>query len=155
MFERILIATDLSPSSLPAFERGLTLARRLGAKVIVLHVSEPPYSAHPWFEPLASKEAALFTDVAEREQAKARDLLDAKVADVVRSGAIEQSKIEVVVQSGVPADRIVEVAGRRECDLIVVGTHGRTGLKHALLGSVAERIARTAAQPVLIVHGTP
>lgn len=153
MFERILIATDLSPASLPALERGLALGRRLGAHLVVLHVSEPPYSSHPWFEPLASREAALFADVAEREQVEARNLLDAKVAEAVRGGGIGKDQIEVVVKSGIPTDRIIETAGQKECDLIVVGTHGRTGIEHALLGSVAERIARTAAQPVLIVHG--
>lgn len=153
MYQRVMIATDLSPASAPAVERGFALSRRLGAKVVLLYVVERPYEARAWFQPLSSQHVAVLADVAEREQREARDRIDQLVSDARRSHVAEDLEVEAVVTSGIPADRIVEEAGRRECDLIVLGTHGRTGIKHALLGSVAERVARTAAQSVLIVHG--
>jgi nucleotide-binding universal stress UspA family protein len=154
MFQRVLIATDLGPASAPAVEKGFALARRLGAQVVLLYVAERPYEAHPWFEPV-SRERPLFADVVERQQVEARNRIDQLVADLRRGGAAEGVRLEAVVTAGVAAERIIEEAGRRDCDLIVIGTHGRVGVKHALLGSVAERVARGAAQPVLIVRGNP
>jgi nucleotide-binding universal stress UspA family protein len=149
MFQRILIATDLSPASAPALERGLHLARRLEAQVVLLYVCEPPHGVNPWFQPLAASEAALFASVIERLQLEARRRLEQTIIEAVRLGTADRVAIDPVVVPGVPADAIVEMAERRGCDLIVVGSHGRTGVSHALLGSVAEQ---RVAQPVVAVR---
>jgi nucleotide-binding universal stress UspA family protein len=151
MYRRILIATDLSEASLPALRVGLDLARRLGAAVEVLHVTEAPYQSRPWFTPLTNKELELLEELGRREQAEARRALGEQVAEIL-GGEREQTRVEIVVSPGVPADAIVAAARDRKAELLITGTHGRRGIKHALLGSIAERVMRTAPCPVLTVR---
>lgn len=121
--KQILFATDLSAGSEEAAPTARDYARRLGAKLHLLHVLWP--TADPTPQP--------------RLQALAAEL----GADV---------PVVTAVESGIPvADRIVDYAERHGIDLIVVGTHGRTGFSRALIGSVAERVVRTASCPVLTV----
>lgn len=151
MYRKILMATDLSEASRPAFDAALGLARRLGADLHVLHVTEPPYESRRWFVSFAGHEAEFFEGIARREDEAARKLLD----DIVRKANADggsSEPVHVLVRRGVPADIIVGTAKDLEVDLIVVGTHGRRGIQHALLGSIAERVVRTASCPVLSVR---
>ncbi len=125
--QRILWATDLSPVSEGAWRYALTLADVLAAEVILLHVVRPLEEHH-----LAHLEREL-----ERRQQAVETL-----------GLRARRKVLV----GVPADVIVAEAQADQADLIVVGTHGRTGLLHVLLGSVAEAVIRKASCPVLAVQ---
>jgi nucleotide-binding universal stress UspA family protein len=138
----ILHPTDFSPRSEPAFLLACSLARDAGARLIVLHVLEVPLMvtggvamAPPLPPPLPSQEdrrAAL-------EQLHRVQPPDPAVA------------VEHRLEQGEPATAILQVAQEAGCDLIVLGTHGRTGLARLLMGSVAEKVARGATCPVLTV----
>lgn len=123
---QILFATDFSDISAAAGRTALEYARRFGARLHVLHVTWP--GSDPVKPPLLEKLAAE---------------LGATVPVIA------------AVESGNPAARIVGYAERKGIDLIVIGTHGRTGMTRALLGSVAEGVVRTAPCPVLAVPMRP
>lgn len=147
--KQILVPTDFSPSSWHALELAATLASRYQATVDVLHVWELPMLAHP--EDLATGSRLPPTLVGslrdhaqlqlERFEASARD----KGLQIRRAEAV----------AGNPYQTIVEAAERGNYDLIVLGTHGRTGVARALLGSVAERVVRHAPCPVLVARTKP
>jgi nucleotide-binding universal stress UspA family protein len=122
----ILFATDFSEASTEAARTAAAYAHRFGARLHVLHVTWP--GSDPVKPPLLGKLA---------------EELGAAVPVVT------------AVESGNPAAQIVRYAERKGTDLIVLGTHGRTGVTRALIGSVAERVIRTAPCPVLTVPVRP
>ncbi|HEX3697942.1 MAG TPA: universal stress protein [Polyangia bacterium] len=136
----ILIATDFSPCSQMAARLAAALARRLGAQLHLLHAFDPP---HPELAALPSGSGWEREMLAAAEQQMAADLQKLKSTGVTVSGSVEM---------GSPAGVIVETARAVHADLIVVGTHGRKGLAHAYLGSVAERVVRTSVCPVLVTR---
>lgn len=123
---QILFATDFSESSDAAARVARDYARHFGARLHILHVASPGVDAS--MPPLLSK---LADDIG-------RDI-----------------PVSTAVKSGTPAAQIVQYAERHGVDLIVLGTHGRTGVTQALLGSVAERVVRFAPCPVLTVPREP
>jgi nucleotide-binding universal stress UspA family protein len=135
--KRILFPTDFSENAEYAFQYALTFAREFGAKLYVLHVI--------YFPP----------QMPEYDIGQVIDGL-VKNAEKTLKKLIEKTKeTEVIfhpeVRVGVEYSEITELAEKEKIDLIVLGTHGRTGLAHAFLGSVAERVVRHAACPVLTV----
>jgi nucleotide-binding universal stress UspA family protein len=139
----ILSPTDFSEHAKQAVTAAFELAQTFGAKLTVLHVVEPPSylidshaSAH--HGPLLLK--------AIEEQARRE--LDSLLSQ--SPGA--QVEIARRVMVGVPYQRITETAATEQVDLIVMATHGRTGLRHLVLGSVAERVVRLASCPVLTIR---
>jgi nucleotide-binding universal stress UspA family protein len=143
-FRRILHASDFSPASRRAFDMAVRLARANGAALTLLHVLEP---AVPWVEvDYASPRAYRLVTSARTAAAKRLDALvrKAKVSGVRSTGHLVD---------GDPRDAIPRAARRMHADLVVVGTHGRTGLDKLLVGSVAERAVATAPCPVLTVRG--
>lgn len=132
----ILFPTDLSELAAPAFALACSLARDMGARLLVLHVVPPPV-VHG--EVVARRQPNGFYKDLWEELRK----LQAKQGDV---------NVEHHLIDGVPATEIVRFAGEHEAGLIVMGTHGRTGLVHLLMGSVAEQVMRNAACPVLTVR---
>ena len=150
MYRKILVATDLTEASSPALAAGIDLARRLGSSVIALHVTPPAYEPRFWFTPLSATDRDYFTSLAKKEQEAARRVLEEQIAKLKGDSPILS---EALVSIGYPADVIRAVAIEREADLVVVGTHGRVGMQHLLLGSVAERVLRTAPCAVLAVRG--
>jgi nucleotide-binding universal stress UspA family protein len=143
-FRRILHASDFSPASRPAFRASVALARARGADLLLVHVLPPLPMV-----PDVYVAATLHADLQRGHRAVGRRRLDRLVAAARAAGARARG---VVVDSGVPAREIVRLARSRRADLIVMGTHGRTGLTRALLGSVAARVLATAACPVLTVR---
>jgi universal stress protein A len=143
MFQHILVAVDFSPCSQVAFDIAVDLARATGAVLDVLHVFRPPKTIPPELEVHHGPgDEKLTTLVRERVQEE----LDALLAKAgVRVG-------EAILEDGQPAERIIARASASDCDLVVVGTHGRTGLSHALIGSVAETVVRLCPKPVLSVR---
>jgi nucleotide-binding universal stress UspA family protein len=141
---RILVPVDFSPHSDRAVSYATGLATRLDASIELLHVVEDPFLAAAWnpdiYIPDVTQTLTSLSDDAQAQLAIARA--------GVRAQGIPASG---VVRRGAPAKTIVEHAGTDHFDLIVMGTHGRTGLSHALLGSVAERVLRHASCPVLTV----
>jgi nucleotide-binding universal stress UspA family protein len=148
MFRKILCATDLSPTSEPALRAALDLGRKLDAMVYVLYVVEPPYRAAPWFVP-ASLERDVIQTMWKRQEEAALEQAKRQISEV----AVDGARSEPLVRTGIPVDVILSTANDVGAELIVVGTHGRTGLKHLALGSVAELVVRTAVRPVLTVRG--
>jgi nucleotide-binding universal stress UspA family protein len=150
MFRRILIANDLSDASRPALEAGLELARLLGAEATVLYVSVPVYPVNHWYVPHIGDDVAALRAITDREEAAARQ----KLADDVRAIAGDR-QVAILLKSGAAAEVILEQAAAASVDLIVVGTHGRSGVERLLLGSVAEKVSRKARCSVLTVHPGP
>jgi len=135
--KRILMPTDFSENADHAFQYALAFARAFGAKLYIMHVVHFP------------PQIQLYVT---------RDVLDRLVKDVETSlkELIERSKetkinFNPVVRLGVEDSEITGLAEKERIHLIVMGTHGRTGLAHTFLGSVAERVVRHAPCPVLTV----
>jgi len=141
--KRILVATDFSETSDRALDYAIDLASRIGASVVVLHAYELPIVGFPDGAFIAS------ADVATRMASAAQNGLDACVAARIARGV----ELKKVLKQDAPWDAVNAVAKELGIDLVVVGTHGRRGLAHALLGSVAEKIIRTSTVPVLTVRG--
>ncbi len=144
-WKRILVPIDFSDASRSALEVGADLAKRFGASLTLLHAYPVPGYTFPDGSFVAS--AKMMDELA--EQAK-RHLAEWKeiAAGLGHPGA------EASTAVGEPAHEILAFAREARTDLIVLGTHGRTGLQHALMGSVAERVVRRAPCPVLTVRPT-
>jgi nucleotide-binding universal stress UspA family protein len=140
---RILLPIDFSPGSQAAVDLGLQIGRALGAAVTVLHAYVAP-NALVALVPGASVE----TDQQHERDMLARQL-ETIAAELRASGVTETHTMLVV---GPPKQTIVEQARAGHFDLVVMGTHGRTGLSRLLLGSVAEHVVRHAECPVATVH---
>jgi nucleotide-binding universal stress UspA family protein len=145
-FTRILVPTDFSPPSEAALAAAMELADRFGASIHLLHVLEDPYSTSAYATEVYG---FLPPDLRETWQQNAEKRLDALLPPEhgTRSAATG------TVVFGSPAKAIVDHAQTASADLIVMGTHGRSGMAHLLLGSVAERVVRTAPCPVMTVRG--
>jgi nucleotide-binding universal stress UspA family protein len=131
----ILVPTDFSERSANAFRMACAVARDHGARLIVLHVVAPPMAAYV---------GGVMTPEAWHDDERWAELRSLRPPD-------PQVPVEHLLAEGEPATMILQVAAKRECDLIVLGTHGRTGLGRVLLGSVAEAVLRRAACPVVTV----
>jgi nucleotide-binding universal stress UspA family protein len=142
----ILCAHDLTESSDPALRVALDYARRLEAELTVLFVAAPPYPAPPglWF----AVEEANFEGLVERIAAAARVELEKRVKTLRRP---VDAPVHLTVENGEPGETILAVAKKLGATLLVMGTHARKGWQHLMLGSVAERVVRTASLPVLTV----
>jgi nucleotide-binding universal stress UspA family protein len=144
--KRILVPTDFSPTSDIAFNYALDMAARYGATLHVLHVLED------------LRYATMYPDGYFVELAALREQLSEEAGARLATAAAQCTAVQVVattdVEVGRPDQVIVEQATSRGTDLIVMGTHGRSGFAHLMLGSVAERVLRTAPCPVLIVRDT-
>jgi nucleotide-binding universal stress UspA family protein len=143
--QRILAPTDFSELSKQGLTSALELAETFGAKLLLLHVVEPP--PYPVEGIMPSPLGATLLDDLERQASK--DL--AQVLSDTHGSKVEVTRRVVV---GIPYRKIVEVAEEEQSDLIVMTTHGRTGLSHLVMGSVTEKIVRTAPCPVLTIRPT-
>jgi nucleotide-binding universal stress UspA family protein len=143
----VLVATDLSDPSLPAVAAGVAEASRLGARLVVAHSLD--LSESSWRAALGNLFGA--TPVVPPEEVQ-RDMRDALRTTLKQ--ALDQlgATGEVTVLDGSPATAIVRYATELQAGLLVIGTHGRTGLARVALGSVADRIMRTADCSVLAVR---
>jgi len=141
VYERVLVPTDGSDAANAAAAHAIDIAKRYGATVHVLYVADVRMS------PISTgmdREAVL-------------DLLDRSdrhptAAVRTRAEAADVPAVEAV-RLGVPSETIRAYVAENDVDLVVMGTHGHTGLAHALLGSVTERVLRSVDVPVLTVHG--
>jgi nucleotide-binding universal stress UspA family protein len=136
----ILVPSDFSAPSDLATDYAIDMAFRYGASIRLLHVIEEPAIYPDGYVDLPGLQQHLVNEATNRLAALAAKCETARV-DVTSA-----------IVTGRPATVIVEEASARDVDLIVMGTHGRTGLAHLFLGSVAERVVRTASCPVLSVR---
>jgi len=141
---RILVPTDFSPHSNEATAWAADLAARYNAAIVLVHVYQPVSMILPEGFVLKSAE-----DIAELLHSLDTALAEAKAQ---LSRVAPGVAIDSVLLQGAPFAEIVRHARENSFDLIVIGTHGRSGLRHALLGSVAEKVVRKAPCPVLTVR---
>ena len=144
MFKHVLVPTDFGPHSARALEFGIEMAKRFGARLTLLHTYEIPVFAYAGIDYIPED----FSATVDRA---AREKLDSTLADVKK----QVPDADAVLHKGVPWQQILATADEIHSDLVVMGTHGRTGLRHVLLGSVAEKVVRLAQVPVMTVHETP
>ncbi len=137
---RVLLATDCSEGARRAGDYAYYLASLWRARLTVLSVLEFPPGMNPDYEVNRQYLTELMKDAT------------VHLADVKRQATQRGIDMETRVATGVPSEEIVAVAKTENADLVVVGTKGKTGLEHVLLGSTAERVIRTASCPVLAVQ---
>jgi nucleotide-binding universal stress UspA family protein len=140
---KVLCPIDFSDPARAAMQAAIEVCRLTGGELTLFHAYELPGYTLPEGSVVASPK--MLQDLA--------DQADAHLAEWQKL-ALEMGGSRVSVEKGIgePALSVVELARERGFDLIVVGTHGRTGIRHALLGSVAERVVRRAGCPVLTIH---
>jgi len=144
VLKNILVATDFGEQSEAALTYGRDLARSYNATLHVLHVVQSAAAS------LADAESIRgLMEVQTQIERNARNQLEITVTDEDRTML---HATPVVLTSAGAAEGIVQYAGDRAIDLIVIGTHGRRALAHVLMGSVAERVVRMAPCPVLVRH---
>jgi nucleotide-binding universal stress UspA family protein len=137
----ILVPTDFSPHADLALEAALELAGRAGSRIALLHAFHVPPEAMPYLTP----------DTLTRMRAAAQSALDERCSRARALGLVCETRWA----EAPPAQAIAESAAKGSADLIAIGSHGHTGLRYALLGSVAARVARAAPCPVLTVKQRP
>ena len=142
----ILVAVDFSEDSREAVLWASHEAMHLGARLIILHVVHDP-AASPGFYKRMDEDWLRPMDEA------AREMMDTFLAEMRASHPSLSVLLNVEIRfvTGLPAGRIVEVAKEEDATLIVIGSCGRTGLPHILLGSVAERVVQLAPMPTVVV----
>lgn len=139
--QRILVPVDFSANASRAVDYALVFARQCGASVMFLHVIQVNY-AYGEFG------AVDFTSLEREMRTGAEKELGLLMARAKEAGL----EVESLIREGSPAKVIAEVARDMLTDLLVISTHGYTGLKHVLMGSIAEQVVRYAPCPVLVVR---
>ncbi len=145
--EPILVPVDFSATSEAALLHAAGLARYLGRPLSVLHVVHDP-GAMPGYYSRALKKKQL-SRIEDGAAAMLEEFIASVTAKHPELGELERQ--ESMLVKGLPSVRILEVAQRTKASMIVIGSKGLTGLKHLMLGSVAEQVARLAQVPVTIV----
>lgn len=149
MYKHILVATDGSERSAKGVSAGLALAKATGAKVTALTVSEP----FPAFDLVTKLGLYRDQEAVDRYEASCLKLAETVLGGVAEEAASTGIDCETLhVPDSAPAMAILETAKARGCDLIVVTSHGRTGLERFMLGSQAARVVQAATIPVLVVR---
>lgn len=142
-FKQILVATDLSSESLSTVRYAAHLAKAQGARLTIVHAPQITALLFPYYD-LPIDLMALDTEIEET----ARKKLEAWAKRYIKAGI----PTRVVVRRGTAHEVICAVAAEMDASVIVMATHGRKGLGHVMLGSVAERVLREAPCPVLVVR---
>jgi len=142
-FERILTAIDFSDNSGYAFDYALSLARQFNAELTLLHVINEPVDLRGFYVPHIS-----FEELEKEIETGAKSMME----EFCREKLGDYKNVKTSIVSGTPFEEIIRTATDMNASLIVMGTHGRTGLDHIIFGSTAERVVRSASCPVLTVH---
>ena len=141
-YRKILLPVDGSESAQNAMRTGLELARLFGAEVTALSVVDITTFSH-------NAQGYMLPDL----YVYADKAAEASVMEAVKEGESMGVRVKGLVSRGSPSQEIIERSA--EHDLIVMGTHGRSGVSHALIGSVAEKVVRFASCPVMVVKQRP
>ena len=142
-FERILLAVDFSDYSEVACEYALTLAKSFNSSLQVLHVINEPVDLRGFYVPHIS-----FEQLEQEIETGAVKMLETFCNENLKGF----TAFTTAVVTGVPYEEIIRVAAEQESSLIIIGTHGRTGLDHLIFGSTAERVVRSAPCPVMTIR---
>jgi universal stress protein A len=142
---RILHATDFSAASKRAFDMAVEFAKQNKAELLLVHVLVPhvAYSADTYADP------EIYIELERSARRQAQSSIEALVGKLKRA----KVKATAVLLKGTAHGQIVRAAKNRRADMIVIGTHGRTGISKLLMGSVAGRVIAEASCPVLTVRG--
>ena len=141
--KRILVPIDFSDSSAAALDYAVTLAKKFDAKLVLLHVVEPAvYPDNYLMTPATLDEANQNLISTSRE----------RLTTLKEEPSLQGLSVELLVRMGRAQSEIPDTAKATDTDLIVMGTHGHSGLKHVLLGGTAERVVRHSSCPVLTVR---
>lgn len=143
---KILIAVEDSQYSERATNYGIDLAKSLGAEIGLLHVNELPVATPYVADPLLNEPPIMMPEMVHAQEDASKKLLN-KIADSIG----DEHTIYTFHKIGNPKDEILNTAEEWNADIIILGTHGRTGFDHFISGSVAEKVVRKARCPVLIV----
>lgn len=138
MYDRILLPTDGSRGNSPAVDQAVDLAAETGAELHVLFVVEDIHYGPELMDG--------------QVEARLRQIGKEAIEEIRTRAAEVGIDVETAVESGTPHHEILEYADENDVDVIVMGTHGRSGLDRYLLGSVTERVVRTSERPVLTVR---
>ncbi len=143
--KRMLCASDFSPASRPALRLAQELARTLKARLIVFHAYETsvPISNGGYLPPSVMQQMLTAT----------RDTAAQSLKRLARSSQGKGLRMSTLLAEGPAAAAIIRAAKKQRVNLVVMGTHGRTVVRRLLMGSVADRVIRTASCPVLVVGG--
>jgi nucleotide-binding universal stress UspA family protein len=142
---RIMHATDFSSASTRALETAVEFARWHRAELFLVHVLVP----HIYYPADSDADPAFYVELERSTRRQAQSALE-KLTNKLKRAKV---KVTGLLLKGTAHDQIVRAAKNRRADLIVIGTHGRTGLSRLLMGSVAGRIISGASCPVLTVRG--
>jgi nucleotide-binding universal stress UspA family protein len=145
--ETLLVATDFTPFSEEALIFAGNLADKIEAQLLVLHVIHDPAEAPGFYVQKMKKKKFLRS----MEEA-ANEMMDAFLEKMKKAYPDQISIQEAIplLVVGTPVSRIIEIAEKRQANMIIVGSHGRTGLSRALIGSKAERLVRLSPIPVIV-----
>ncbi len=141
-YKNLLCPVDFSDTSKHALSVAADFAERLDAGLHIVHVYQLPASSYP---------EGVF-DVPDDLESNIEKQLSKKLDDFVKSNCKLKTNITTDIYEGVTHTQIVNAANDKNADMIIMGTHGRTGVSHALIGSVAERVVRTSKVPVLTIR---
>jgi len=142
----ILHPTDFSRASAPAFKRAVQMAKDNRAQLLILHVLAP---ASPMLMTDGYVPPKVYDDMEAAARAEAQKQLRRLVEKAKHSGV----RVKPILLEGIAHERIIQAARSRKADLVVIGTHGRTGFARFFLGSVASRVLAISPCPVLTVRG--
>lgn len=145
MFKRILLPTDGSELSLHGVRQGIDLAGFCGASVFALHVIPPFYAISHLAQMIATTQAIYLEGAVKR----AHHYL-ARVRDLAAEAGVPCDSGQIVGDP--PSEWIVHEAQRRQCDVIVMASHGRRGFDKLMLGSETQKVLQTSPVPVLVCH---
>jgi nucleotide-binding universal stress UspA family protein len=146
-WKTILVPHDFSASANHAAAIARDVAKLHGASLVLLHVIDLPYQIQP-DTVIVPESTGAPINVKDYAFAGAESHMNDLAARLGKDGVATK----IIVRFGSPVEEINNVAGETKSDLIVMGTHGRTGVKHLLVGSVAERVVRTSNVPVLTIR---
>jgi len=146
-YEKVLFCTDFSKNSDMAFRYAFGISRRDGSDLYIMHVMTYPNN-YPHYV-----EGYLSSSEWKKVEEEHRKAIEKNFQNMYLTKIKDKSNVHTVTRPGREDEEVLEFAKKEGIDIIVVGTHGRTGIKHAFLGSVAEKIVRQSTVPVLVVPG--
>jgi len=142
-FKAILFATDFSESSDYAFEYAHSLAKKFNSRLLIIHVINEPVDLRGFYVPHIS-----FEKLEEEIEEGAQKMMEKFCRTHIR----DYDDYETFIVPGIPYDEIIKKGIDASADLIIMGTHGRTGLDHVLFGSTAEKVVRKSSIPVMTIR---